>query len=212
MSKGMIKLSKIKPNPDNPRVIKDENFEKLCKSIKEFPKMMALRPIIVREDWVVLGGNMRRKALESLGYEKIPEEWVKSADDFTEEEQKRFLVTDNIGFGEWDWEILQKDWDVSALTEWNLNVPIDKMIDGMDEEDDELEFEQSVQIEPADEYIMIIAPPNSPEWDEIKERLKLGIVRRGGYKKGSPFDASSIERVIKWDDFKKRYDVDSDTE
>lgn len=209
----MIELKKIKENPDNPRLIKDENFEKLCKSIKEFPKMMALRPIIVREDWVVLGGNMRRKALEVLGYEKIPEEWVKKATDFTEEEQKRFLVTDNVGFGEWDWEILQKDWDVSALTEWNLDVPIEKMIDGMDEEDDELEFEQSVQIAPADEYIMIIAPPNSPEWDEIKEKLKLKIVRRGGYKKGSPFDANSIERVIEWNDFKTRYkDADSDTE
>lgn len=208
----MIELKKIKENPDNPRLIKDENFEKLCKSIKEFPKMMALRPIIVREDWVVLGGNMRRKALEVLGYEKIPEEWVKKATDFTEEEQKRFLVTDNVGFGEWDWEILQKDWDVSALTEWNLDVPIEKMIDGMDEEDDELEFEQSVQIAPADEYIMIIAPPNSPEWDEIKEKLKLKIVRRGGYKKGSPFDANSIERVIEWNDFKTRYkDADSDT-
>jgi len=208
----MIELKKILTNPDNPRVIKDENFEKLCKSIKEFPKMMALRPIIVRENWIVLGGNMRRKALEHLGYEKIPKDWVKFAKDFTEEEQKRFLITDNVGFGEWDWEILNKSWDVSALNEWNLDVPIDKMIDGMDEDDDELEFEQSVQIEPADEYIMIIAPPNSPEWDEIKERLKLKIVRRGGYKKGSPFDTNSIERVIEWNDFKTRYkDADSDT-
>lgn len=209
----MIKLSKIIENPDNPRVIKDDKFEKLCQSIKEFPKMMALRPIIVDENWMPIGGNMRRKALIELGYTEIPNDWVKKASDLTEEERKRFVVVDNIQFGEFDWDVLQGDnWDMKTLNDWALDIPVSKLIDEMNPEEDEIIFEQSVQIAPPMEYVILIADPNSPEWDEIKQKMKLKIVRRGGYKKGSAFDARSIERVIKWNDFKERYDVDSDTE
>ena len=99
-----MKLSQIKLNPNNPRVIKDEKFAKLVKSITEFPKMMALRPIVINNDNVVLGGNMRLKALKEIGYKEIPDEWVKRADDLTEEEARRFIIADNVGFGEHDWE------------------------------------------------------------------------------------------------------------
>ena len=118
----MIKLSSIKANPNNPRVIKDDKFKKLVKSIKEFPKMMELRPMIVNSDNIVLGGNMRLKALKELGYKEVPKEWIKSADDLTEDEQRQFIIKDNIGFGEHDWEMLQADWDLSELEEWGLDI------------------------------------------------------------------------------------------
>lgn len=119
----MIKISSIKPNPNNPRVIKDDKFKKLVKSIKEFPKMMELRPMVVNSDNIVLGGNMRLKALKELGYKEIPKEWVKNANDLTEDEQREFIIKDNIGFGEHDWEMLQADWDLSELEDWGLDIP-----------------------------------------------------------------------------------------
>ena len=118
-----MKLSEIKSNPNNPRVIKDEKFEKLVKSIQEFPKMMELRPMVINSENVVLGGNMRLKALKQLGYKEIPDSWVKSADELTEDEQRRFIIADNVGFGEHDWEMLKTEWDVDELSEWGLDVP-----------------------------------------------------------------------------------------
>ena len=118
-----MKLSEIKANPNNPRVIKDDKFKKLVKSIEEFPKMMALRPMVINADNIVLGGNMRLKALKELGYKEIPEEWVKRAEDLTEEETRRFIIADNVGFGEHDWEILKTEWDIDELSEWGLDIP-----------------------------------------------------------------------------------------
>ena len=170
--------------------------------------MMALRPIIVDENNVIQGGNMRYKALQHLGFNEVPKEWIKQATDLTDEEKQRFIISDNVGFGEWEWDILANEWDTNKLIEWGLDLPdlIDKMEDG-----DEIELEQSVQIEPPKEYILIMAEPNSVEWEEIKESLKLKMVRRGGYKKGSAFDAVALERVINWGDFKERY-ANSSTE
>lgn len=118
-----MKLSDIKPNPNNPRVIKDEKFIKLKKSIEDFPKMMKLRPMVINEDNIVLGGNMRLKALKELGYKEIPDEWVKRADELTEDEQRRFIIADNVGFGEHDWEMLANEWNVEELEEWGLEIP-----------------------------------------------------------------------------------------
>lgn len=118
-----MKLSKIKANPNNPRVIRDANFEKLKQSIQDFPKMMALRPMVVDNDGIVLGGNMRLKALQEIGYKDIPDEWVRYAADLTEEEKRRFIVADNLGFGEWDWEAIANEWDVAELESWGLDVP-----------------------------------------------------------------------------------------
>ena len=138
-----MKLSEIKLNPNNPRVIKDEKFAKLVKSITEFPKMMALRPIVINNDNVVLGGNMRLKALKTIGYKDIPDEWVKRADDLTEEESRRFIIADNVGFGEHDWEMLANEWDVEELGEWGLDIP--NWAAGMDENnmtDDDVDIEE----------------------------------------------------------------------
>lgn len=117
-----MKLKDIKANPNNPRVIRDEKFEKLKNSIKEFPKMMKLRPMVINGDNVVLGGNMRLRALKDLGYKEIPDEWVKRADELTEDEQRRFIIADNVGFGEHDWEMLANEWDVQELEDWGLDV------------------------------------------------------------------------------------------
>lgn len=118
-----MQLSTILPNPNNPRIIKDDKFKKLVKSIQEFPKMMTLRPMIIDENNIVLGGNMRLKALHELGFKEIPKEWVKKANDLTPEETRRFIIADNVGFGEHDWEMLANNWDVAELSEWGLDIP-----------------------------------------------------------------------------------------
>ena len=120
-----MKVSNIKPNPNNPRLIKDDKFKKLVQSIKDFPKMMSLRPIIINKDNVILGGNMRFKALKELNYKDIPEDWIKRAEDLTEEETRRFIIADNVGFGEHDWDMLANEWDVVELFDWGLDLPLD---------------------------------------------------------------------------------------
>ena len=118
-----MKLNKIKGNPNNPRIIKDDKFKKLVKSISEFPKMLELRPIIVDENFIVQGGNMRLKALHELKFKEIPDEWVKQVSDLTEEQKKEFIIKDNVGFGEWDFDDLANNWDAEQLTEWGLDIP-----------------------------------------------------------------------------------------
>lgn len=118
-----MNLKDIHVNPDNPRIIKDERFKKLCKSIKEFPKMMTLRPIIIDNEGMILGGNMRFKALLELGYKEVPDEWVRRAEELTEDEKRRFIIEDNLPFGEWDWESLANNWDETELIEWGMDIP-----------------------------------------------------------------------------------------
>jgi hypothetical protein len=118
------KTSEIKPNPNNPRIIKDDKFKKLVQSIKEFPGMLEKRPLICFTDTdkklVVLGGNMRLKAANEVGLKELP---VILADDWTEEQKAEFLIKDNVGFGEWNWDELQSDWDVVQLDNWGLDLP-----------------------------------------------------------------------------------------
>lgn len=118
-----MKLSDIKPNPENPRVLRDEKFAKLKQSIQEFPKMMSLRPMVVDSNGIILGGNMRFRALQDLGFKEIPDNWVKRAEELTAEEKRRFIIADNVGFGEWDWNELANNWDVDELNDWGLDVP-----------------------------------------------------------------------------------------
>ena len=204
--KQQVKISKVKGNPNNPRIIKNDKFKKLVKSIQEFPEMLKLRPIVVDEDMMVLGGNMRLKASKEAGLKEV---WIDIAEGLTEEQKKEFIVKDNVGFGEWDWDVLANEWDNIKLEDWGLELKIDEEIDNL-EEDEEIELPQSVQLEPPKEYIIILCEPNSVEWEELKMDLQLGIVRKGGYKKGSAFDAISTERVLTYKNFKERYD-NSDT-
>jgi len=143
-----MKLSEIKSNPNNPRVIKDHKFEKLKKSISEFPKMMELRPMVINEDNIVLGGNMRLKALKDLGYKEVPEEWVKRASDLTEEETRRFIIADNVGFGEHDWEMLANEWNVEELEEWGLDgFPFDEDVTELEAEEDDYTEPDNMQVD-----------------------------------------------------------------
>jgi ParB-like chromosome segregation protein Spo0J len=118
-----MKLKDIKPNPNNPRVLRDDKFQKLKQSITEFPKMLSLRPMVIDENNVVLGGNMRLRALQELGFTDVEEAWVKRSSDLTEDEKKRFIIADNVAFGEWDWDTLANDWEVVDLEAWGLEIP-----------------------------------------------------------------------------------------
>jgi DNA modification methylase len=118
--KQLVKISKVKPNKDNPRIIKDYKFDKLVNSIKEFPDMLEKRPIVVDEDMVVLGGNMRLKACVAAGLNEV---WIDTAEGWSEEQKKEFIIKDNLGFGEWDWDILANEWDIQKLDDWGMDLP-----------------------------------------------------------------------------------------
>jgi DNA modification methylase len=136
-----MKLSKIKLNPTNPRIIKDDKFKKLVKSIEDFPEMMAKRPMVCVTDTdgklYPLGGNMRLKALQELKYKEIPDTWVMLADEWSEEKRKEFAIKDNVSFGEFDWDTLANEWNVEEISEWGVDIPnfeIDEVLEA--EEDD----------------------------------------------------------------------------
>ena len=114
-----VKITEVISNPNNPRLIKDDKFKKLVKSIQDFPDMLNVRPIVVNKDMVVLGGNMRLKAIKEAGIKEINVDIV----DWNEQQQKEFIVKDNVGYGEWDWDDLANNWDVDQLTEWGLDIP-----------------------------------------------------------------------------------------
>ena len=114
-----MNINEIKPNPSNPRIIKDDKFKKLVKSIQDFPQMLELRPIVIDENNIVLGGNMRLKACIEAGLKDVP---VKQAKDLTEDQKKEFIVKDNVGFGEWDWSDLANNWETEELEEWGLDI------------------------------------------------------------------------------------------
>jgi ParB-like chromosome segregation protein Spo0J len=113
-------ISQVKLNPNNPRIIKDEKFAKLVKSIEDFPAMLDIRPIVVNDDMVVLGGNMRLRACQEAGLKEIP---IIKASNLTEEQQKEFIIKDNVGYGEWDWNDLANNWFPSDLSDWGLDIP-----------------------------------------------------------------------------------------
>ncbi|WP_294348452.1 ParB N-terminal domain-containing protein [Prosthecochloris sp.] len=116
-----MRLTELKLNLDNPRVIDEDKLERLCRSLKDFPQMMELRPIIVDDQSMIMGGNMRYKALQKLGYDEIPDLWVKRAEELTAEQKREFIIKDNVGFGEWDLDALVS-WDQEELLDWGLNL------------------------------------------------------------------------------------------
>jgi ParB-like chromosome segregation protein Spo0J len=154
MKVDKVKISEIKTNPKNPRLIKDDKFRKLVKSIQEFPQMLELRPIVVDENNIVLGGNMRLKACKEAGMKEV---YIVRAENLTELQKDEFIVKDNVGFGEWDWDMLANEWDAELLNDWGLFVPempteVDYSILDDEDLDDELNdmtngVKKAIQIE-----------------------------------------------------------------
>jgi len=141
MNSTEVNLSEIKSNPNNPRIIKDDKFHKLVESIKTFPRMLEIRPIVVNKDMIVLGGNMRLRACKEAGIKKVH---VIFADDLTEEQQREFIIKDNVGFGEWDWAMLANEWDYKELDDWGLTLPnfdVGHDVNNMNEDDLNMEEE-----------------------------------------------------------------------
>jgi len=161
-----IKLSKLKPNPNNPRVIRDHKFKQLCKSIEDFPKMMRHRPIVVDADYVILGGNMRLRALQFLGFKEIPADWVSVASEFTEDEKPEFVIKDNTNFGEWDNEALANEWDDKPLEEWGHDVPR--------WDDSELDYSdknKEIDVDDFEDKAIIKLEYNLEEYEQVKIEL-----------------------------------------
>ena len=117
-----ISIKDIKENPNNPRKLGKDKYQKLLKSIQDLPQMLSLRPIVVNSDMVVLGGNMRLKALKELKYKEVP---IIIADELSEDQQKEFLIKDNLGYGEWDWDMIANEWDMPLLKDWGMDLPND---------------------------------------------------------------------------------------
>lgn len=173
-----MKLESITPNKDNPRIIKDDKFKKLVESIKNFPSMLELRPIVVDKAMVILGGNMRYRALQELKYTDIPDNWIKIADKLTDEEKRRFIIEDNMPFGEWDYDVLANNFDVDELLEWGFS-------------EDDLKIEKEIE---EDEVPEVTSEPAISQLGEVyqlgRHRLMCG-------------DATKIEDVEKLMDGQK---------
>lgn len=170
-----MKITDIKPNPQNPRIIKDDKFKKLVKSIKEFPEMATVRPIVIDENNVILGGNMRYKAMIEAGWKDVPVYQVKG---WTEDQKREFIIKDNVSGGEWDWEVLANEWDQNQLEEWGLDTQ-------KDWENDE------------------VVEDEAPEVSEEEPISKLGEVYQLGRHRVMCGDSTKIEDVEKLMDGKK---------
>jgi hypothetical protein len=167
--KQLIKISQVKSNPNNPRLIKNDKFKKLVKSVQDFPEMLELRPIVVDENMIVLGGNMRLKACIEAGLKEV---WIEVAD-LTEQQKKEFTIKDNVGFGEWEWDMLANEWEQTELEDWGL--------DGFPFEDKVLEAEED----------------NFEVPDEIKTDIVLGDLFEIGEHRLLCGDSTDSDQVAK---------------
>jgi len=140
----IVKINTVKTNSNNPRIIKDDKFKKLVKSIKDFPEMLKLRPIVVNDEMIVLGGNMRLKACKEAGLTEIP---IIKASDLTEEQQREFIIKDNVGFGEWDWDIISNEWDTEKIQEWGLDLPLFEDPEVLEAKEDDYTMSDNIQID-----------------------------------------------------------------
>ena len=156
-----LPINEIKPNPNNPRYIKDDKFKKLVQSLKDFPEMADVREIVVNKDHVILGGNMRFKAMQEAGWTEAPVKVV----DWSEEKQKEFIVKDNVAGGEWDYDVLANEWDIEELNDWGLDDAALKINANLKNIDD-----LYVDFDSFD--LMVVNPPEAPR---LKERFELNF-------------------------------------
>ena len=164
-----VKISKVVPNENNPRFIKDYKFKKLVKSIQDFPEMLKLRPIVVNKDMVVLGGNMRLKACKEAGLKEV---YILKADELTEQQQREFIVKDNVGFGEWDWDILANEWNNVQLKEWGMDVwQPEEEIDYSILDDLDLDLDETIKNKEAGVKRAIMIEFDPKDYDQANELI-----------------------------------------
>lgn len=197
MKTELVKISEVKTNPNNPRTLKDDKFKKLVKSIQEFPQMLEIRPIVVNDDMIVLGGNMRLKACKEAGLKEIH---IIKASNLTEDQQKQFIIKDNVGFGEWDWDMLANEWNAEELEEWGLDVPEKKEKN----EDGEIIF--STELDQESNYV-VLKFNKDIDFLQIEQILGLESVfskRRNGkpWSKGVGRVVDGTDAIIKLKEWK----------
>jgi hypothetical protein len=184
--KQKVKISEVKTNPKNPRIIKDVKFKKLVESIKAFPDMLEKRPIVVDENMVVLGGNMRLKACKKAGLKEV---WIDIAKGWTEEQKAEFIIKDNVGFGDWNWEDLNENWDLEKLENWGLEVP--SIEEFTDQEEPEIEF--SEYLDEAHNYVVLLFD-SEVDWLSAQTHFELKTVQ-SKRANGKPW-SKGIGRVV----------------
>ena len=184
----IVDIKTVKLNENNPRIIKDDKFKKLVKSVQEFPEMLELRPIVVNKEMIILGGNMRYKACVEAGIKKIP---IIIAGNLTPEQEKEFLIKDNVSGGEWDWDVLANEWDNDKLIEWGLDV-----WEASDEDNSGEEFTEDKAVEAHKKLTEdFIIPPFSVldsrqgHWQERKKHWKTLIQDEGESREGTLSEA-----------------------
>jgi ParB-like chromosome segregation protein Spo0J len=167
-----MKITDLKPNPNNPRIIKDDKFKKLVTSLSEFPEMMEKRPMVCVTDTdgklYPLGGNMRLRALKELKYKEIPDSWVMLADEWSEEKRQEFTIRDNVSYGEWDFDTLANEWDVEELAEWGLDIPnfeIDR------EEINYSDKNKEIDVDDYQDEMILKLKYNEQEYNQVREAL-----------------------------------------
>lgn len=168
-----IEIDKIKHNTNNPRVIKDYKFKQLVKSIKDFPEMLEKRPIVVDEDMIVLGGNMRLRACQEAGLKKID---VIVAEGWTEKQKQEFIIKDNINFGQWDWDIIANEWETETIQSWGLDIPVlNERLEIEKENDPELKITEEILEE---HNYLVFTFDNTLDWNVIKEIFEIKEVNK----------------------------------
>ena len=188
-----IETKKLKSNPNNPRVIKKDKLHKLVQSLREFPEMLEARPIVVDPDYMVLGGNMRLQAAIKAGLTEVPV-YIAS---WEETKQKQFIIKDNVGFGEWDWDALANEWDADELNDWGLDVPV--LQDAEPEIEPEIEF--SEYLDESNNYIVLFFD-NSVDWLQAQTHFELKSVR-AKRANGKPW-SKGIGRVLNGADYLRK--------
>lgn len=158
-----MKVSEIKPNPNNPRIIKDHKFKQLVQSIRDFPEMLKLRPIVIDENNVVLGGNMRLRAIQELGIKEVE---VLKASELTENQKQEFIIKDNIPFGEWDWDLLANEFEAEDLSEWGLDLPVEFGIE------EEIDNEEMIGTNKDKPFEIVITFTDNRELDKFNKVVK----------------------------------------
>jgi hypothetical protein len=213
MQSQLISIGKLKNNtgqieglPKNPRLLKDDKFKKLVKSIKDDPEMLHLREVIaydLNNELIVIAGNMRLGACKELGIKEIPVKILPQ--DTSVEKLKAYTIKDNLGYGEWAWDDIANEWDMEQLEDWGMDLPLFDKIDNL-EDGESIEIPKSLQVIPKKEYILIMADEDSDEWNELQNIFKCGLVRQGGCKTNSSSDkvGRGIERVFDLKTFKER--------